>query len=135
MGGFASAFQIIDNQPLSLERFRQQNCVLLTPVQPIHEGVSPKDKRADLQPCRGSRKPRSNLCRRIAILKFIEDGLRYDDLSLYFRQNFDMSEEHQIVEGRRVCDDDHAAWSLPYSGRVSSSCLSEARSFSSSPMG
>ena len=43
------------------------------------------------------------------ILKFIKDGLRYDYLSVYFRQDFDMSEQHQIVKGRRVCDDDHAA--------------------------
>jgi hypothetical protein len=45
-----------------------------------------------------------------------------------------MSEEHQIVEGRSVCDDDHAAERLPYSVKVSSKCLSEARSFSSSRM-
>ena len=50
----------------------------------------------------GSRQPRANLCRRLAILKFIEDGLRHDDLSVYFLQDFDMSEQHQIVEGRRT---------------------------------
>jgi hypothetical protein len=83
----------------------------------------------------GSRKPRANLRRRIVILKFIEDGLRYDYLYVYFRQDFDMSEQHQIVDGRRVCDDDHAAKSLPYSVSFSSSCLSETRSLSSSPIG
>ena len=72
MDSFASALQVIDNQPLSLDRFRQQNCVLFTPVQSLHEGVSPKVERADLQPSRGSQKPRANLCRRVAILKFLE---------------------------------------------------------------
>jgi len=99
MDSFPPALQVIDNQPLSLDRFRQQNCVLLTPVQSLHERVLPKDKRADLQPSRGSRKPRTNLGRRVAILKFIEDGLRYDDLRIDFSQNLDMSEQHEIVEG------------------------------------
>ena len=38
-----------------------------------------------------------------------EFGLRYENLSVDFRQDFNMSKEHQIVEWRRVCDDDHAA--------------------------
>ena len=36
---FAPALQVIDNQPLSLESFCQQNCILLPPVQPLQEGV------------------------------------------------------------------------------------------------
>jgi hypothetical protein len=50
MDSFASALQVIDDQPLGLERFRQQNGVMLAPVQSLHEGVFPKDERADLQP-------------------------------------------------------------------------------------
>jgi hypothetical protein len=88
MDSFASALQVIDNQPLRLERFRQQNCVLFTPVQPLHKGISPKEERRDLQPRWGSRKPRANLGRRVAILKFIKDGLRYHDLGVYFLPEF-----------------------------------------------
>jgi hypothetical protein len=47
----------------------------------------------------GESKPWRNFYGRIAILKLIKDGLRDENLAVYFRQDFDVSEEHQIVGG------------------------------------
>jgi hypothetical protein len=98
MDSFASALQVIDNQPLSLDRFRQHNCVLLTPVRSLHEGSC---RKISVLTCNqaGGAENHERTSDGVAILKFIEDGLRYDDLRLDFSQNLDMSEQHEIVKG------------------------------------
>ena len=51
---FASAIQIIDNQPIGVDRFREQNRIPFPSVQKIQQRVGLVDDATDSQPCGGS---------------------------------------------------------------------------------
>jgi hypothetical protein len=61
-----------------------------------------------LKPCRGMRHPGANKVRRAGVLEVCQDSRRKGDLLIEGGQNGLVLDQHEVMEGRGIRDDEHS---------------------------
>jgi hypothetical protein len=98
---------LIDKQQAALMNVRQRNGFALAGIKFGVKAQSDDARIANFQPVGSALYPMPDRLRCERNEQFLSDGYRYDNRAIELRKNIDMLDEHQIVQGTCIGNDDH----------------------------